>query len=64
MDRIFKIGLLSLEWHWGFLAPNIIAIFFKNNVMKKMKIPSINNIRSTGTVFSQGDTYIAAPGQR
>ena len=30
---IFKIGLLSLEWRWGFLALNIIPIFYKNNVM-------------------------------
>ena len=37
MDRIFKIGLLSLEWQWGLLALNIIHIFFKNNVMKKKK---------------------------
>ena len=41
MDRIFKIGLLSLEWQWGLLALIIIPIFFKNNIMKKTKIRSI-----------------------
>ena len=38
MDRIFKIGSLSLEWQWDLLAFNIISIFFKNNFMKKMKL--------------------------
>ena len=61
MDRISKIGLLSLEWNWGLLALNISPIFFKNNVMKKTKIRSIKNIWTLATVFSQGDTYMAAP---
>ena len=40
MDRIFKTGLLSLEWHPGLLALNIIPIFFKNNAMQKTKTRS------------------------
>ena len=40
MARIFKIGLLSLEWQWRLLTL-IILICFKNNVMKKTKICSI-----------------------
>ena len=35
MDRIFKTGLVSLEWHLNLLALNIITIFFQNSVMKK-----------------------------
>ena len=64
MDRIFKIGLLSLEWQWRLLALNIIPIFFKNNVMKKTKIRSIKSISTAVTVFSKSDTYIAAPDQK
>ena len=64
MDRILKIGLLSLEWHWGLLARNIIPIFFKNNVMKKTKMRSIKNIWKAATVFDKGDTHMAAPDQR
>ena len=41
MARIFKIGLLSLEWQWKSLAFIIIPIFFKNNVMKKTNIRSL-----------------------
>ena len=57
MDWIFKIDLLSLEWWWGLLAPNILSIFFKNNVM------NIRIFEQLDTVFSQGDTYMAAPDQ-
>ena len=39
MARIFKIGLLSLEWSWGLLT--LILICFKNNVMKKTNICSV-----------------------
>ena len=60
MDIIFKIGLLCPEWHWGLLALSIIPIFFKTNVMKKTKIRSTRN-RPAATVFSQNDTYMAAP---
>ena len=45
MDRIFKIGLLSLEWQWGLLALIIIPIFFKNNVKNKTKISSIKTFQ-------------------
>ena len=31
MDRIFKIGLLSLEWQSGSLAPINTPIFLKNS---------------------------------
>ena len=64
MDWIFKIGLLGLEWQWGLRALNIIPILFKNNVMKKTKIRSIKNISTAATVFSQSDTYMAAPDQK
>ena len=40
MDRVFKIGLLSL-WNdsgVGLFAHNIIPILFKSNFMKKIKI--------------------------
>ena len=57
MDWIFKIDLLSLEWWWGLLAPNILSIFFKNNVM------NIRIFEQLDTVFSQSDTYMAAPDQ-
>ena len=42
MDKIFKIGSLSLEWHKGLLALNITPIFFKNNVMKKKNKNTLN----------------------
>ena len=64
MDIISKIGLLSLEWHWGLLALNIIPIFFKNDVMKKAKIHSIKNIWTAAAIFSQSDAYMAAPDER
>ena len=57
MDWIFKIDLLSLEWWWGLLAPNILSIFFKNNVM------NIRIFEQLDTVFSQSDTYMAASDQ-
>ena len=59
MDRISKIGLMSLEWNWGLLALNISPIFFKNNVMKKTKIRSIKNIWTATAFFSQSDAYMA-----
>ena len=64
MDRIFKVGLLSLEWQWGLLALNIIPIFFKNNVMKKTEICLLKNNWIVVTVFSQSDLYIAAPNKK
>ena len=56
MGRIFKIGLLSLEWQWRLLALNI-PIFFKEN-MKKTKTDSIKNIWMVITVLSQNNTYM------
>ena len=47
-DRIFKVGLLSLEGQWGLLALNIIPIFFKNNAMKKTKLP-LHSAKATYT---------------
>ena len=64
MDRIFKTGLVSLEWHLGLLALNIIPIFFQNSVMMKTKIRSIKNTWIAATVFRQSDTYMAAPDQK
>ena len=56
MDRILKIGLLSLECQWGLLTLNIITIFFKNNVMKTFEQLSLFSAKS--------DTYTAAPYQK
>ena len=56
MDRILKIGLLSLEWQWGLLTLNIIPIFFKNNVMKTFEQLSLFS--------AKGDTYMTAPDQK
>ena len=57
MDRIFKIGLLSLEWQCGLLALNIIPISFKSNVLK-------TKIWTVVTLFYQSDKYMAAPYQK
>ena len=64
MNRIFKIGLLSLEWQLGLLALNIIPIFFQNNVMKKTKICLIKNIWTAATVLSQNDLYMTTTEQK
>ena len=64
MDRIFKIGSLSLEWQGDLLALNIIPIFFKKDIMKKTKIRSIKNIWTAATVFNQSNTHMEAPDQK
>ena len=58
MDRIYKIGLLSLEWNWGLLTLNISPIFFKNNVMKKTKIGLTKSIWTAAAFFSQSNAYM------